>query len=316
MSDIRNAIEKYKEFYYFLSGHKFTISEYKEIKSGLQFFVQKTGWSGIIKIYEYEDIGVKIDFSQLDKSGNALLIRKFSEIKKVIPKKIKAPAADRSITLPAIGIDESGKADYFGSLVVASVYVDKKAATQLAIIGVKDSKTLTDTKIEGIAREIRRICQDKFAIVELSAAEYNQLYTKLESEKKSLNDLLTQVRTQAIEDLLLKAKCITVVVDKLVDRDALIAGLENENRVLDVIQDRQNQQHLAICASSILAKDRFLQSLRQLGKQHQVSLPKGSVKAVITVAKQLVDKNGVEILSDVAKVHFKTTKEVLSSNLG
>ncbi len=311
MSDIRNAISKYEEFYYFLSGHKFVISEYKKINNGLQFFVQKTGWSGVIKILEHEEIGVKIDFSQLDKSQNSFLIRKFSELKKVTPRKIKSPTAERSMILPAIGIDESGKGDYFGSLVLAAVYVDKKTATQLAIIGVKDSKTLSDVKIEGVAREIRRICQDKFVVVELSAIEYNQLYTRMETEKKSLNHLFAKVRAQAIEELILKVKCDTVIIDKLVDENLLSEGLQAEDRGLKIIQDRQNENHLAIAAASILAKDRFIETLRRLGKQHQTDLPKGSSKAVITVAKQLVAKHGIEILPEVSKVHFKTTKEVL-----
>ena len=41
-----------------------------------------------------------------------------------------------------IGVDEAGKGDYFGYLVVAAVLVDDKKESQLKDIGVKDSKLL------------------------------------------------------------------------------------------------------------------------------------------------------------------------------
>jgi ribonuclease HIII len=313
MNEIRNAIEKYEELYYSFSANNFTISEYKEINGGLQFFVKKPGWSGILKIRQNEQGSVKIDFSQLDKSTNSLLIIKnLSESKNnSLKKKSKSTSAKNSIVLPAIGSDESGKGDYFGSLAIAGVYVDRKIATQLSIAGVKDSKTLGDTKIEGIAREIRRICKDKFVVVEISPPEYNQLYTNLETEKRSLNDLLAGARAQAIDELLLKVKCETAIIDKFVDENLLIEQLQSKGRELKIIQDRRAESHIAIAAASILAKDRFISNLRKLGKHYKVELPKGSSKAVITIAKQLVAEHSIEILREVAKLHFKTTKEVL-----
>ncbi len=70
------------------------------------------------------------------------------------------------------------------------------------MLNVRDSKAISDKKIQEIAREIRRICQDKFVIVEISAERYNQIYAKLENEKKSLNDLLAWAHAKAIEELL------------------------------------------------------------------------------------------------------------------
>jgi ribonuclease HIII len=298
---------------YLLSPSKFIVSEYKEIASGVQFFVQKDGWSGRIKIYQYEDSNVKIDFSQLDKSKYSTLIKSLAEAKQKSPqKKPKNPAsADRQI-VPAIGCDLAGKADYFGSLVIAAVYVDRQIAGKLAMAGVQDIRTISDTKIDVLAREIRKICQDKFAIVEISPPEYNQLYAKLETEKKSLNDLLLAAYARSIDELLSQVRCETAIVDKLVNENLLLEQLQTKGRELKVIQDRhKTESHIAIAAASILAKDRWMNSLRKLGKQYQVELPKGAAKAVITLAKQLVATQGIEVLGEVAKLHFKTTKELL-----
>jgi ribonuclease HIII len=313
MTEINNAIAKHQELYYLLSPSKFIVSEYKEIPRGVQFFVQKDGWSGSIKIYQHEDSNVKIDFSQLDKSKYSALIKSLTEAKKNSPqKKPKNPVADRRIALPAIGCDLAGKADYFGSLVIAAVYIDRQISVKLSMAGVQDIRNISDTKIEVVAREIRKICQDKFAIVEISPPEYNQLYSQLETENRSLNDLLIGGYARSIDQLLTKVRCETAIVDKLVNENLLLEHLQRKNREVKVIQDRhQTESHLAIAAASILAKDRFISSLRQLGKQYKVELPKGSAKAVITVAKQLVAAQGIEVLGEVAKLHFKTTKELL-----
>src|SRR5713101_1348513 len=48
-----------------------------------------------------------------------------------------------------IGLDESGKGDYFGPLVIAGVYVDEQSELRLNALGVRDSKLLTDNRILG-----------------------------------------------------------------------------------------------------------------------------------------------------------------------
>jgi ribonuclease HIII len=313
MNEIDYAIAKHEELYYLLSPSKFVISEYKQIDRGLQFFIQKDGWSGSIKIYQYAEDNVIVDFSQLDKSKYSLLVKNLAEVKKnTHKKKSKSSAASKQTLLPTIGCNLVGKADYFGCLVIAGVYVDRKTATQLAIAGVKDSKTLGDTKIEVVAREIRRICKDKFVVVEILPTEYNQLYSNLETENRPLNDLITGAYVGSIDELLSKVRSETAIVDKFVDATLLLEQLQSKNRELKIVQDRRAENHIAIEAASILAKDRFISSLRKLGKQYRLDLPKGSSKAAIIIAKQLVATHGIESLGEVAKLHFKTTKEVLN----
>ncbi len=57
---------------------------------------------------------------------------------------------------PRIGVDESGKGDFFGPLVVAGVYVNESAARDMMEIGVRDSKLIkSDARIAAIAKQIR-----------------------------------------------------------------------------------------------------------------------------------------------------------------
>ena len=55
-----------------------------------------------------------------------------------------------------IGVDESGKGDFFGPLVIAACYVGPEHLAELE--GVKDSKKLTDATSHRLAAKIKAIC--------------------------------------------------------------------------------------------------------------------------------------------------------------
>src|SRR5437763_4311229 len=58
---------------------------------------------------------------------------------------------------PHFGVDESGKGDFFGPLVIAGVYVDRVIARNLLDGGVVDSKRISsDTRIRALADTIRK----------------------------------------------------------------------------------------------------------------------------------------------------------------
>src|ERR1700694_5580739 len=58
---------------------------------------------------------------------------------------------------PHFGIDESGKGDFFGPLVIAGVYVDREIARKFLSLGVTDSKKIgSDNRIHQLANEIDR----------------------------------------------------------------------------------------------------------------------------------------------------------------
>lgn len=57
---------------------------------------------------------------------------------------------------PHLGVDESGKGDFFGPLTVAGVFVDRAAARALLDAGITDSKKIgSDAKIRELAKIVR-----------------------------------------------------------------------------------------------------------------------------------------------------------------
>src|SRR6266403_4259625 len=116
---------------------------------------------------------------------------------------------------PHFGVDESGKGDFFGPLVIAGAFVDGKSARRLLDLGVQDSKRIgSDLRIHALAKEIRRIAREGTDVVAIGPARYNELYKKF----GNLNSLLGWGHARVIENLLSrKPDCPRSLSDKFAD---------------------------------------------------------------------------------------------------
>lgn len=205
-----------------------------------------------------------------------------------------------------IGVDESGKGDYFGYLVIAGVVAGDYEEKILAEIGVKDSKNLSDIKAHQLAAQIRKLC--KFNVVKISPEKYNQLYPKF----KSLNKLLAWGHARVIENLLEKESVDQVIVDKFGDEKYVKDALLDKGRKVKLVQRVRAEEDMAVAAASIIARDEFLKTLRALSIQIGYKLPKGATH-VEEAAKAILEKYDENVLDVIAKRHFKTTKKLLNN---
>jgi ribonuclease HIII len=295
-----------------LKANDFDISDFKSIDYGIQFKVSIHDWSGIIRIYQNKKGILRTDYSQIKNGEHSqkiidLIDRDQSEIKPVG----KTGENDRFV-FPIIGTDESGKGDYFGPLVSAGVYVDTDSSKLLEFEGVRDSKKLSDNKVQELANKIAEICKGKYAVIEISPEKYNDLYDKFILEKKNLNTLLAWGHAKAIEEVLSKVECKTAMADQFADERFIKSKLQERGRQINLIQMHKAEQNIAVAAASVLARARFLEKLSRLSVDYKVTLSKGVSAAVINSAKKIVAEYGEEGLRKVAKLHFKTTQKVLS----
>ncbi|MFC2154765.1 ribonuclease HIII [Candidatus Altiarchaeota archaeon] len=206
---------------------------------------------------------------------------------------------------PHIGTDEAGKGDYFGPLVVAGVFVDNEVGGSLRKEGVVDSKQLSDSQIGLLAKSIKRGCI--FDVVVVSPKRYNQLHAKM----GNINLLLAWAHARVIENLLGKAECGVVLSDQFGEEHFLEEKLMEKGQKVDLIQRPRAEEDVAVAAASILARDEYLKRKKKLSEKHGVDLPGGSGKRVVETGKLLTKLYGRGILPDVAKVHFKTTAQIL-----
>lgn len=205
-----------------------------------------------------------------------------------------------------IGIDESGKGDYFGPLVIAAVFVDATTQGELALMEVRDSKKISDGRILEMAPDIKTICPH--SVIAIGPQKYNELYAKI----KNLNRLLAWGHAKALENLLERGvSCERAISDQFGDERLILNALQEKGRKIVLEQRTKAEADLAVAAASILARAEFLIRLKRLSEEIGTTLPKGASIAVELAGKMIVKKHGRERLQSVAKLHFKTTKVVL-----
>ncbi len=215
------------------------------------------------------------------------------------------PVTTSLSSLNRIGIDESGKGDYFGPLVIAAVFVTPTSERDLALMQVRDSKKISDGRILDMAPDIRLACPH--SIVAIGPQRYNELYAKI----NNLNRLLAWGHARALENLLQQVDCDLAIADQFGDERLILNALQEKGKRIRLVQRTKAEADLAVAAASILARAEFLLRLQRLSQELQTTLPKGASQAVELAGRMVVRKYGQDRLSTVAKLHFKTTKQVL-----
>jgi len=204
-----------------------------------------------------------------------------------------------------IGQDEVGKGDYFGPLVVVAARVERDRVELLAELGVTDSKVLGDKQMRAMAKDLRAVVSHQAVILDPPA--YNRLYAKI----GNLNRLLAWAHARALEDLLAEAPATYALVDKFADQRVLARALMEEGRAISVEQRTKAESDPAVATASILARDLFLGRMDRLSRSAQMTVPRGAGAPVLAAGHKLVAKHGPDALERFAKLHFKTTGQIL-----
>ncbi len=215
---------------------------------------------------------------------------------------------------PHFGIDESGKGDFFGPLVIAGVYVDKAIARALIDAGVQDSKRITsDAKIRALAQVIKSLPGAAHSIVCVGPERYNVLQQKM----RNVNNLLGWGHARVIENLLAeRPDCPRSLSDQFANPGIIKRNLLEKGRAIQLEQRTKAESDPAVAAASILARERFIDWLEAAGRTQGVVLPRGASAQVKAVARELIRKNSAAVLRHLAKTHFRTAHEIAPEEFG
>jgi ribonuclease HIII len=210
---------------------------------------------------------------------------------------------------PRIGVDESGKGDFFGPLCVAAVYLNEKMIPAWKNAGVRDSKHVgSDRGIAELAQLIRKTPGCVFSVVPIGNASYNRLHAKM----RSVNTLLAWGHARAIENMLGSAyrmdpAPVRAISDQFAhDKGVIAKALMALGRGIELVQRHKAEEDLAVAAASILARNEFVTRLKDLGRKYEMEFPKGGGANVDVAAKEFVARRGAAALNEVAKTHFRT----------
>ena len=207
---------------------------------------------------------------------------------------------------PHIGVDESGKGDFFGPLVVAGVYTDATVTRQLLEAGIQDSKAIkSDTRIRALAEIIRQTPGAAWEVLCMNPRRYNELYEKF----ANLNRLLAWGHAKIIENMLEKRPgCPRALSDQFANPRELERALQERGRGIVLEQRTKAEADIAVAAASILARERFIDWLRDTGKDLGMKLPRGASLEVQALTKQIRQEKGEAFLREIGKTHFRFAK--------
>lgn len=227
---------------------------------------------------------------------------------------IKEERQDNEEIVAHLGVDEVGKGDYFGPLVVVACFLNNELLEKISNIEIGDSKNFSDSKILKMYSIIKNYPYYYSSII--SPEEYSILY----NESKNASILLARQHSKVIEMGLedLKSKnieCSRVVIDQFSNKKSRILNeLGEYGKKIELIQFHKGESDIAVACASILARGIFLEEMEKMKKRYKFNFPKGASN-VIDKGQEFIKKYGVNELNNVAKISFKTTAKVLQIKL-
>jgi ribonuclease HIII len=206
---------------------------------------------------------------------------------------------------PRLGIDEAGKGDYFGPLVVAGVRITRaETAQRLQEIGVRDSKEIVASGIRRISvRILEAVGRNNVHVISLAPGEYESRRSAAGNVNRLLGELDAGIMSELVGE-------VEVVV---VDEFARSARSYLESSVPEGVRlevRTRAEDDAAVAAASIVARARQLEEIDHLSEWVGFRLPLGATH-VVEAGRRVVGELGEEGLAEVAKVHFATTRRVL-----
>ena len=210
---------------------------------------------------------------------------------------------------PHIGIDESGKGDFFGPLVIAGAYIDETLIDTMREMDVKDSKNISsDKKALELGRDLRELLGKRYTVIRIGPRAYNRLYYQM----RNVNSILAWGHARAIENMLnVLPNCPRAISDQFGSKEQVKRALMKKGQQIELVQRHKAESDLAVAAASIIAREGFLRALSDMEKHYKVKLHKGASAAVVQAAVEVGKQHGPEIFLETSKCHFKTTDTVL-----
>jgi ribonuclease HIII len=206
---------------------------------------------------------------------------------------------------PRLGIDEAGKGDYFGPLVVAGVRITHaETASRLQEIGVRDSKEIRASGIRRISgRILDAVGRNNVHVMSLPPPVYESRRDAAGNVNKLLGELDAAVMGKLVGEV------EVVVVDEFArSARSYLEPFVPEGVRLEVRPRAEDDA--AVAAASIVARARQLEEIERLSERVGFGLPLGATH-VVEAGRRVVGQLGEEGLAGVAKIHFATTRRVL-----
>jgi len=207
-----------------------------------------------------------------------------------------------------IGSDEVGTGDFFGPIVVVATYVTTKDIEEIKLLGVDDSKKLTDDFILLIGPKIIR--KYRYSLLTVTNEKYNFLTTR----GYNMNSIKAMLHNKALSNMQKKySLSCSVFVDQFCLPTTYFRYLKDEKEVVKKITFRTKGESLfpSVALASVIARYSFLLKMAEMGAHFDVKIPFGASGAVDVFAKKLYKKIGAAEFDKLVKKNFKNYRTLI-----
>jgi ribonuclease HIII len=206
------------------------------------------------------------------------------------------------------GMDESGKGDFFGTVVAACVIADRPHIEAWIKEGIRDSKKITDSRILKLDKIIR---DTKGVVVKTAFCSQNKYNELMGRPKANLNRLLGWLHAKALEQALSEKKVKWGLLDQFSKQD--LVGKYFKDSAFELRMRTHAEEDPVVAAASVIARAEYVRQMGKLSKRFGDNLQKGASGKVKEQALQIIEKFGVAALADFSKLHFRTAYEVVKA---
>src|SRR5215217_7277299 len=209
------------------------------------------------------------------------------------------------------GLDESGKGDFFGPVVAATVIADKTAIESWIKAGVKDSKRIAELQIIRLDKIIRETRGAVARTCFCGMPKYNELMAR---PGANLNRLLAWQHATALEQALAAKRVPWGLLDQFTEQPLAQRELAKKGvKDFDLRMRTKAEEDPVVAAASVVARAEFVRQMHALSKKFGDKLQKGAGPLVKDQAMKIIERFGARALGDYAKLHFRTAYEVVSA---
>jgi len=212
---------------------------------------------------------------------------------------------------PHAGLDESGKGDFFGPVVAATVIADRAAITSWIEAGVKDSKQIADPQILRLDALIRATKGVVVRTCLCGMPRYNELMAR---PGANLNRLLAWQHATALTQALAERPVPWGLLDQFSEQPLTQRELARKGVAgFDLRMRPRAEEDPVVAAASVVARAEFVRQLHDLSTRLGEKLQKGAGAAAKAQGARIVERLGARALADFAKLHFRTAYEIVSA---
>lgn len=159
-----------------------------------------------------------------------------------------------------LGIDEAGRGSVLGPMVIAGVLIPENKEPILERMGVKDSKRLTPSRRQILARKLKKMFEYETVIIQAQEID------KLRAEGTNLNEI-EKIAMEKIINKMNPPKAILDAVDIKAER--FQNNIASDTGVDILAEHKADDNYIQVSAASIIAKQTRDDAIMEINKQYR-----------------------------------------------